>query len=223
MIRTSLFAAASITILAACASAPKPADVPQAATQTSVITPKAAAGISEFERAMQTVEGLVDAGNAPVAIQRLQQLAGTTTLTRDEKAEALFRLGEISYGPGGFDAMGAAGFFNEVITSYSDTDWYAAAVPMFETARAKVKTHEAVVNAAGSTRAQKFDALMMLGRHDEAISLMSSYNITPDNDTLIAMYQIGYLCDGLELTGRAYAMTDRDDSKKSLRFCDLGK
>jgi hypothetical protein len=37
------------------------------------------------------------------------------------------------------------------------------------------------------------------------------------------MSQIGYLCDDSNLTGRAYAVTDRDGTTRNLRFCDFGK
>ena len=74
-----------------------------------------------------------------------------------------------------------------------------------------------------STRSQEFDALFNLGRHQEAIDMMVANDILPGNEELLAMYQIGYLCDDSNLTGRAYSVTDRDGTVRNLRFCDFGK
>ena len=37
------------------------------------------------------------------------------------------------------------------------------------------------------------------------------------------MYQIGYLCEGDELTGRSYDAVEPDGTNHALRFCDFGK
>ena len=95
MIRTPLFLAASAVLLAACASAPETPKIPGGSDTTSA----AAMPDSAFELAMQTVEGLVEAGNTQAALDRLTQLLGSPALTRDEYAEALFRRGEIRFDP----------------------------------------------------------------------------------------------------------------------------
>jgi hypothetical protein len=52
---------------------------------------------------------------------------------------------------------------------------------------------------------------------------MVANDIVPGNEELLAMFQIGYLCDDSNLTGRAYSVTDRDGTSRNLRFCDFGK
>jgi hypothetical protein len=219
MIRTPLLVAASAVLLAACASAPETAKIPGGSDTTAA----AAIPDSAFELAMQTVEGLVAAGNAQAALDRLTQLLGSPALTRDEYAEALFRRGEIRFGPGGFDALGAVEDFEEVTDSYGDTSWYTAALPMLDSARGKVTTLEAQLSQPETSRLQKFSFMMELGMHQDAIDLMIANDLLPDNNALIAMYDIGYLCEDDALTGRAYEAVERDGTPRTLRFCDFGK
>ena len=219
MIRTSLLVAASAMLLAACASAPETARIPGGAdTAVAAATPDSA-----FELAMQTAEGLVEAGNTQTALDRLTQLLGSPTLTQDEYAEALFRRGEIRFGPGGYDAHGAVEDFEEITDSYGDTAWYTAALPMLDSARGKVTTLETQLSQPETSRLQKFNFMMELGMHQEAIDLMIDNDLLPANDALIAMYDIGYLCEGDELTGRAYSAVEQDGTPRSLHFCDFGK
>ncbi|MEZ5998187.1 MAG: tetratricopeptide repeat protein [Hyphomonas sp.] len=215
MIRLSFAAAASALVLVACASAPADSTAPLAAASTAEISP--------FELAMQSVETLVDGGNTQAAIDRLTQLTGDPSLSRDQVAEVLFRRGELRFSETGFDTMGAVEDFEEVIDDYSDTEWYTAAVPMLDSARGKATSLNTLLAQPETTRAQKFNILMELGQHDEAMDLMQAADLTPDNDTLLAMYQIGYLCEGDELTGRAYDVMEPDGTARELRFCDLGK
>ena len=219
MIRISLFAAASALMLAACASAPESGKVP-GGSDASVAT---AVPDSAFELAMQTVEGLVEAGNTQAANDRLTQLLGSPALSKDEYAEALFRRGELRFGPGGYDALGAVEDFQEIVDSYGDTAWYTAAMPMLDSARSKATTLETQLTQPETSKLQKFNFLMELGLHEDAIDLMIANDLSPDNDALIAMYDIGYLCEGDELTGRAYDAVERDGTVRSLRFCDFGK
>jgi len=219
MIRTPLFLAASAVLLAACASAPETPKIPGGSDTTSA----AAMPDSAFELAMQTVEGLVEAGNTQAALDRLTQLLGSPALTRDEYAEALFRRGEIRFGPHGYDAIGAVEDFEEITDSYGDTAWYTAALPMLDSARGKVTTLEAQLSQPETSRLQKFNFMMELGMHQDAIDLMIANDLLPDNDALIAMYDIGYLCEGEELTGRAYDAVEQDGTPRTLRFCDFGK
>ncbi len=60
-------------------------------------------------------------------------------------------------------------------------------------------------------------------RDGQWIDTRASSDLTPDNETLIAMYQIGYLCEGDELTGRTYDAVEPDGTDHALRFCDFGK
>ena len=73
------------------------------------------------------------------------------------------------------------------------------------------------------TRNERFNHHFRLGEHVEAVDLMQANNLTPDNAHLLAMYQIGYLCEGDELAGPAYATTEPDGTSRSLQFCDSGK
>ncbi len=216
MIRISLFAAASALALAACSTAPAPAagtDGPSQITQS----------LSAFARAMQTVDGLVDAGNTQTAIDRLTQLTGDPSLTNDQLAETLLRRGELRLSSTGYDVMGAIDDFEEIINALPETTSYAAAVPMLETARGKATSLNFLLNQPETTRLEKFNILMQLGQHQDAIDLMIQADLTPDNETLIAMYQIGYLCEGDELTGRSYDAIETDGTTHELRFCDAGK
>lgn len=215
MIRLFLSAAASLLVLSACATDPTSAP---SAPGTPAVTE-----LAGFELAMKTVADLRATGNPQAAIQRLMQLAGDSTLSPNERAEALFQLGELSIGPGGYDAIGAVGFFEEIIRDYSGSDWKEAAVLKLDQARDTVNLLSATVEDPAATRTEKFDALMNLGRHQDAIDLMIASDLTPGNEPLLAMFQIGYLCEDPNLTGRAYEVTDRDGTARRLRFCDFGK
>lgn len=219
MIRIPLLAAASVLMLAACASAPEASKVPGGTDAEASST----APDSAFELAMQTVEGLVDAGNTQAAVDRLTQLLGSPTLSKEEYAETLFRRGELRFGPSGYDAIGAVEDFEEIVDSYGDTEWYTAAVPMLDSARGKVTTLETQLSQPETSKMQKFNFLMELGMHQDAMDLMIANDLVPSNEALIAMYDIGYLCEGDELTGRAYEAVEMDGTTRELRFCDFGK
>ena len=47
--------------------------------------------------------------------------------------------------------------------------------------------------------------------------------LTPENDYILDMYQIGYLCEDAELTGPSYALVEPDGTDRVVRFCDFGK
>lgn len=219
MIRFSLLAASAAFAIAACASAPVIEEV--AVDETAVVD--TAPELTKFELGMQTVEGLVEAGNVQTAIDRLTQLAGDPSLSSEEMAEVLFRSGELRLGENGYDAQGAIANFEEIIDSYPETDWYAAAVPMLDTARGKVTSINGLLAQPETTRLQKFNLLMDLGEHQQAVDLMIAADLTPDNDTLRAMYHIGYLCEGEALTGKAYELQEADGTFHEVRFCDFGK
>ena len=216
MIRISLLAAASALALAACSSTPAPSG-------PDATAPSVADAPTGYTLAMMTVEGLQEAGNTQTAIDRLTQLTGDPNLSREELAEALVRRGELRMGASGYDVMGAVDDFEEVVNTLDDTPGYDRALPLLETARGKADSLMTLLNQPETTRQQKFDILMQLGRHEDAIDLMIASDLTPDNQTLIAMYQIGYLCDGDELTGRAYDAVEPDGTEHALRFCDFGK
>jgi hypothetical protein len=221
MIRLSFFAAASALALAACSTTPAPSTDTSSASTT--VTDPAKPAPSGYDLGLQTADALAKAGNVPAAISRLMQLVGDTSINAEQKAETLLRLGTLSLGTGGYNALAAVKYFDEIVTQHPSSKAYTTAVPMLAQAKSKVSAYQAIVASATSTRSQKFDALFALGSHDEAVDLMTQYNLSVGNEPLLAMYQIGYLCDDAALTGKAYSVTDRDGSSKSLRFCDLGK
>jgi len=172
---------------------------------------------------MQTAAELKAAGNVPTAIQRLMQLAGNVDLTPDERASVLDQLATLSAGPGGYNLSGAVGYYDEIIADYPGTEWARRAQSNLTDVQIKVESLNAVIASPDSTRMEQFDALMQLGRHEDAIDLMVSYSLELDNEPKLAMFQIGYLCDEPDLTGQVYNVIDRDGTSRALRFCDFGK
>ncbi len=214
MFRPLLFAVASAFVLSACASAPASSGSSEGA-ETQAPSP--------YALGIKTADELVAAGNTPTAIQRLMQLVGDTSITPLERGDTLFKLGKLSASPTGYDAEGAVEYFNEVLAGYPDTPAAKQAAAALPDAEAAVAAHLATLQSVNSTNSQKFLALFKLGRHQEAIDVMVANDIVPSNEELLAMFQIGYLCDDSNLTGRAYSVTDRDGTVRNLRFCDFGK
>lgn len=212
MIRLSLAAVASALVLAACATQAPATDEP-----APVVVP------SQYELGMNTATELQTAGNVPTAIQRLMQLAGDPELTSEQKADVLYELGVLSMSPTGYDLPGAVGYFDEVIANHPNTDAARRAKAKLPEARAQVEALNGVLASSTATNTERFNALMKLGRHLDAIDLMTQYNLEPDNEVKLAMYQIGYLCDESGLTGQTYTVADRDGTTRKLRFCDFGK
>ena len=216
MLRPLLFAVASALVLGACASSTSSGPAKPEATETSVV-------VSPFNLGLQTADELVAAGNTPTAIQRLMQLVGDTSLSPQQRSEVLHKLGQLSISPTGYDAEGAVDYFNEVLRDFATTAAAKQSAAALPAAEAAVAVHLATLESVDSTRTDEFLALFNLGRHQDAIDLMVANDILPGNEELLAMYQIGYLCDDSNLTGRAYSVSDRDGTVRSLRFCDFGK
>lgn len=217
MLRPLLFAAASAVILAACASAP------EAPASSSASSAAAAAEVSPFNLAFQTADELVQAGNTPTAIQRLMQLVGDASLTDVQRSEVLYKLGTLSASPTGYDAEGAVRYFEEVLADYKKTPAAKQSAAALPGAQELVSEYLAISGSDTAMRSEQFLALFKLGRHQDAIDLMVANDIMPGNEELLAMYQIGYLCEDSNLTGRAYPVTDRDGTVRNVRFCDFGK
>ncbi len=216
MLRSLLFAASSAAILAACSSTPEKPEPVAPATASAAVK-------SSFDRAMGTVDELVSAGNTPVAIERLMQLAGDVSITDEERARTLVLLGDYSLAPGGYNAEGAVAYYREVLTGHPSSKAAVDAAKKLPGAEARVASYLSTLKSPDLTRTDEFNALFGLGRHQAAVDVMTAYNLTPDNESLLAMYQIGYLCEDPGLTGRAYDVIDRDGTKRKVRFCDLGK
>ncbi|MEO1474238.1 MAG: hypothetical protein AAFS03_09960, partial [Pseudomonadota bacterium] len=162
MIRSALIAAASITVLSACASTdPAPTD--------PAVAPAPVPEPTSFERAMITVEGLEDAGNPQTAIDRLTQLLGEPDLSDEEKAATLFKRGELRLSDTGFDTFGAISDFEEIVTTYPGSAAFPEANEKLGIARGKATSLTFVSEQADSTREQRFNALFTLGEHQDAI------------------------------------------------------
>lgn len=214
MIRILAAAAVSAIVITACASAP----------ETETYTPPVVTEVpSSFEMGIASAAELSASGNNPAAIRRLMQLAGDPDLTPDEKAGVLYELGMLSKGPGGYDLTGASNYFNEIIRDYPGTTWARQASEQLAPLGVEIESLNAVIANPDSTRMERFNANMALGLHEDAIDVMTSHALEPGNEPLLAMYQIGYLCDEPDLTGQAYTVTDRDGTERTLRFCDYGK
>ncbi|MFN7055213.1 hypothetical protein [Hyphomonas sp.] len=214
MMRILTAAAVSALMITACASQPEtPPVAPPPVTELP----------STFALGIETTETLTAAGNVPAAIHRLMQLAGDPNLSAAEKAEVLYRLGELSEGPGGYDLSAAAGYYDEVIRDFPGTPWARRAAEKLPATQVRIETLNAALASPDTTRMERFEALMALGRHEDAIDLFTAHALQPGNEPLLAMYQIGYLCDEPNVTGPTYRVTDRDGTVRSVRVCEFGK
>ncbi|MEO0983626.1 MAG: hypothetical protein AAFX03_13350 [Pseudomonadota bacterium] len=209
-------AALGLALLGACAT-DSPAPIVQGGAATDV--PPA----SQVELAMGTVDALVEAGNTQTAIYRLTDLLGRPELSSEEAAAALYRRGELRLSASGYDTYGAINDFDEITAKHTETSWVDEAMAALETARGKATSLNFMAEQPGASRSDRFSAHFALGEHEDAIDIMLAGGVTPTNDQLVAMYQIGYLCEGDEYTGPAYAATEPDGTARTLRFCDFGK
>ena len=202
MIRISL-ATASLAILAACAST-APVD-----TTEPIAPPVEAADLANdpFALAMGTVDMLAEAGNSQAAIDRLTQLLGDATLSEDQYRAALETRASLRYGEGN-DVWGAI------------SDEYEVAL---NTARGEATSTNFMLEQGDLSRTERFEMMFRLGDHQDAVDYMLENNLTPSNDHLIALYQMGYLCEGDEYGGPVYAATEPDGTPRSLQYCDFGK
>ncbi len=224
-----LLVGAAFSVIAACATdtagSPEPsiaedviADDRDANSVETILVEK-----SEFDLAMETVETLVEARNEQAAIDRLTQLLGRTELTEDEKQIALLRRGTIRLSERGFDTWAAIKDFEEITATYGDDALDGVAMEQLMTARGKADSLNFLINQPDISRVEKFQAMFQLGDHQEAVDLMLATNLNPGNDYLMAMYQIGWLCEGEGFTGPSYAATDYEGTSRSFQFCDFGK
>jgi len=224
-----ILAGCALGLLAACATAP--ADTADGSTVSGESLSTGEAGSAQtilveksgFDLAMDSVDVLVAAGNEQTAIDRLMQLIGEPDLTDQEKQVALLKLGTIRMSPRGYDVWQAITNFEEITSTYGEDALDGAAQAKLEEARGKATSLNFLINQPETTRLQKFEAMFALGDHQEAVDLMLENSLTPGNDYLIAMYQIGWLCEGEGFTGPIYSATEPDGTNRSLQFCDFGK
>ena len=215
-----LLAASALALITACTSTAPVTETTETASSTTGTTETVP---SAFDLAMKTVDELVAAGNEQAAILRLEQLIGMQEATDGEKATALFRMTELQYGDGN-DVYGAIDTLSELIDTYPDSPFTAQATELRDTARGeatslnfRLETDETL------TPSQEFEILFRLGEHQEAADLMLERDLTPGNNYLLDLYQIGYLCDDVELAGPSYQVTEPDGTVRGLQFCEFGK
>ena len=213
-----VFAASTLILFAACATAPTET-VPEASEGVIETT---SAIPSAYELAMGTVDDLLEAGNEQTAILRLEQLIGMQSASDTEKADALFRMAELKLGDGN-QVWGGIAALDEFIETYPDHENTAAAITMRDTARGEATSLNFQLEQGGLSPMEAFKARFRLGEHQTAADIMLANALTPDNAYLLDMYQIGYLCDAMELTGPKYMVSEPDGTVRDVRFCDFGK
>lgn len=222
MIRNVLYAAASGLVLAACATStgtlPPPEPVEAAITEPVETESSRAVGL-----AMNTVDELLANGNTQTGIDRLTQLLGDDRLTDDERAEVLARRGELRHSTSGYDLMGAISDFAQVLETYPESAGAGKVRGRLDLANGEATSLNGLLAQPETGRTARFESLFRLGEHDDALDLMLATGLKPDNDHLIAMYQIGYLCAGDDQTGPTYDAVEPDGTPRELRFCDFGK
>lgn len=222
-----LFAGAALAVLGACASTPsEPAEEivaeeagnSDARSVETIIVEK-----TDFDRAMESVETLLSAQNEQVAIDRLTQLLGSPDLSDEETQIALLKRGTIRVSERGYDTWSAIKDFEEIINRFGPDALDGVAQKQLDMARGKADSLSFLIQKPDISRVEKFQAMFQLGDHQEAVDLMLATNLNPGNDYLIAMEQIGWLCQGEGFTGPEYAATAIDGTERSLQFCDFGK
>lgn len=223
MTRSILLTTVSAVFFVACATTPADApvtEIPAEPVEEVIAPPPAPTAV---ELAMDTVDTLVAAGNTQTAIDRLTQLLGDASLTDAEKAATLSRRADLRASANGYDLMGAISDYGKLIDQYGATPAANDAQARLDLANGEATSLNALLNRPETPRGQRFESFFRLGLHEEATDLMQSSGLKPGNDELIAMYQIGYLCDGEDQTGPAYPAVEPDGTARELRFCDLGK
>ena len=213
-----ILAATAIALTTACASTSGETASSGVDTATSASTVQPSA----YELAMGTVDDLLAAGNEQTAILRFEQLIGMQTATEDEKASALYRMAELKLGEGN-QVWGGIQALDEFIETYPDHEKIPAAIELRDYARGEATSLNFQLEQGGLSPMEQFKARFRLGEHQDAADIMLINALTPANEYLLDMYQIGYLCDDVELTGPQYAVTEPDGTERSVRFCDFGK
>ncbi|MFN3214374.1 MAG: tetratricopeptide repeat protein [Henriciella sp.] len=214
----SLIAITAIAITAACASS----TVETAPVIVDAPPPVETAEPSVFDLAMGTVDQLVDAGNEQAAIMRLEQLIGKQDASDDEKAAALYRMAELKLGEGN-QVWGGIEALDEFLETYPDHPNGPAASELRDYARGEATSLNGKLEMGGVSPTEEFEYRFRLGEHQEAADIMLANALTPANEYILDMYQIGYLCDSAELTGPMYKLIEPDGTDRTVRFCDFGK
>ncbi|MEL6826407.1 MAG: hypothetical protein AAFN91_09190 [Pseudomonadota bacterium] len=212
-----LLAAPLLAFATACASTPVETEPVIADAPPAVLEEPSA-----FDLAMGTVDDLVAAGNEQAAILRLEQLIGMQTASDDEKAEALYRMAELKMGEGN-QVWGAIDALDEFIETYPNHAKAEAASQLRDYARGEATSLNGSLEMNAHSPMEEFKKRFRLGEHQTAADIMFENALTPENEYILDMYQIGYLCDSAELTGPSYDLTEPDGTARTVRFCDFGK
>ena len=215
----ALVLGASCMALVACETTPA-AEPTVEPVEEAIVAP---IDLSDYDQALQTVDELVAGGNTPTAINRMSQLLRSDTITDDERAAALLKRGQLRYSETGYDVWGAIKDFETVTESYPLSASAVEARGVLDIARGEATSLNGLLNRPETSRTQRFQSLLRLGQHDDALDLMLSSNLQPKNEELIAMFQIGYLCVGEDQTGPIYEAVEANGEPLELRFCDFGK
>lgn len=225
-----LLAGAAFAVLGACATAPVE-DAEEVIIAEETAAEETDAGSAEviivektdFDLAMESVDQLVAGQNEQAAIDRLTQLLGNPALSDEEIQIALLKRGTIRMSDRGYDTWEAIADFEEIIAKFGPDALDGVAQEKLDEARGKATSLNFKTQQPGVSRVEKFQAMFDLGDHEEAVDLMLATNLNPGNDYLVAMYQIGWLCEGEGFTGPVYPATEPDGTNRSLQFCDFGK
>ncbi len=214
-----IIAVSSLVLMAACATStdasrqPVSADVPPASQS---VTP------DPFDLAMHTVEELVAAGNEQIAIDRLTQLLGHPDLSDEDAAATLLKRAELRYGDG-HDLRGAVRDLDELVAKYMDGEPSGLVGDFAFSAKAEEQRLIAALETGDLSPTETFETLFRLGDHQEAVDLIFSRNLKPDNAYIVDLFQVGYLCEDSDLTGPSFDMTEPDGTERTVRFCEFGK
>ncbi|MGB3627109.1 MAG: hypothetical protein WA989_14860 [Henriciella sp.] len=214
MLKHMIAGASVLVIAAACASSNDPVADP--------VEPNTSAEQTQYELAIGTVTSLVDAGNEQIAIDRLTQLLGDPGMSERQMAETLFARAKLRYG-GGNDLTGAVQDLKEIKANYPDSHVADEAAALLDEAAAEFAMLTDMLESGSVTPMERFEILFRLGRHQEAADLMLAGALEPENNYILDMYQIGYLCDGDELAGPVFELVEPDGTSRAVQFCELGK
>lgn len=212
---SALLCGVALTACATSSDTVEPAEVSEPPAEQSIEDTK-------YSLAMGTVSSLVDAGNEQTAIDRLTQLLGDPALTGDQMAEVLYKRAELRYG-GGSDLEGAIADLKEIEANHADSVVADDAGALLEEADAEYAMLTDMLSEGELSPMERFEILFRLGRHQEASDIMFNAALQPENEYLVDMYQIGYLCDGDELAGPVFELTEPDGTSRNVQFCELGK
>ncbi|MEM9738401.1 MAG: hypothetical protein AAF829_00905 [Pseudomonadota bacterium] len=220
MIRIVL-ATSALAFLAACASSTTDPLEPAIAIEP----PIEAADLADnpFSLAMATVSSLKEAGNEQTAIDRLTQLLGDESLGNTERVLALETRADLRAGDGN-DVFGAIEDYSALL----DMDGLTADQTVAYTEARDVLNGEAtslnfLLDQGNLSRTEQFETLFRLGQHQDAMDYVLANGLTPSNDYLVDMYQMGFLCEGDEYGGPVYNATEPDGTPRALQYCDFGK